>query len=285
MGCQEAVLSHEPRRLAILGDAAGDGSQIRGFLAVAGKEDPPAAVRHAHDVVVAGVDVEALTGESARSNVEDRGQALAGYDVKDFLHQDEALSGGEVSDPATGQGKTLGRRGGGMLRFGLDELQLGAPQVWRAVGHGDLVDRRHRGRRRDRVGACAVADPRLHIGDGFGAVDDCRDAWKLRCRGIRHDRRFTQGAQLAGQRTSIQVLEQGAADPAGDCLPLLFGVPVRGQHGDPLRGDEIAKRRHHRRPTSRYVSIKQHHVRPHRQRFTRSRVGRRRLGDDHEAVA
>ncbi len=105
---QEPVLGHEPGRLAVLGDAAGDGGQVRGFLAVAGEEHAPAAVGDAHHVVVAGVDVQALAGQGASPDVEDDRQALAGDDVQDFLHQDEALSGGEVRDPAARQGEAFG---------------------------------------------------------------------------------------------------------------------------------------------------------------------------------
>ncbi len=172
-----------------------------------------------------------------------------------------------------------------MLRLGLDELQLSAPQIRGAVGNGDLVDRRHSRRRRDRVGASAVADSRLDIGDGFRAVDDGRNAWKLGCRRIRHDGRFTQCAQLAGQRASIQVFEQRAANPAGDCLPLLVGMPVGGKHCDPLHGDEVSQRRHHRWPPSRYVGIEQHDVGLACARLARRGFGRSRLSDDREAVA
>ena len=55
-----------------------------------------------------GVDVEALAGERARSNVEDRRQALAGDDVQDLFHEDEALARGEVRDPAARKGETFG---------------------------------------------------------------------------------------------------------------------------------------------------------------------------------
>ncbi len=170
-----------------------------------------------------------------------------------------------------------------MLRLGLDELEGGAPQVGGAVGDGDLVDRRHCRRRRDRVGASAVADPRLDVGDGFRAVDDGRNAWKLGGRRIRHDGRFTQCAQLAGQCASVQMLEQGAADPAGDRLALLVRMPVGGEHGDPFGGNEIAQCRHHRPPPARDIGIEQHHVRP----CGCGLAGRgftRRLSDD-EAVA
>ncbi len=108
VGRQEAVLGHEPRRLAVLGDAPGDGGEVCRFLAVAGEEHAPAAVGDAHHVVVAGVDVQALAGQRAGTDVEDGGQTLAGDDVQDFLHQDEALSGGEVGHPAAREGEAFG---------------------------------------------------------------------------------------------------------------------------------------------------------------------------------
>ena len=66
---------------------------------------PVSATRH--DVVVAGVDVERLAGQRPRADVEDDRQALAGDDVQDLLHQDEALAGGEVGDPAAGEREAL----------------------------------------------------------------------------------------------------------------------------------------------------------------------------------
>ena len=136
-----------------------------------------------------------------------------------------------------------------------------SPDVRGAVGDGDLVDRRHGRRGRDRVGAGAVADPRLDVGDGLRAVDDGRNAWKLGGRRIRHDGRFTQCAQLAGQCASVQMLEQGAANPAGDRLALLVRMPVGSQHGDPSPRGSVAQCRNHRPPSARNVGIEQHHVR------------------------
>src|SRR5450631_443734 len=108
-----------------------------------------------------------------------------------------------------------------MLRLRLDKLQGRSPEVGGAVGDGDLVDRGHGRRWRDRVGASAVADPRLDVGDGLRAVDDGWNTWKFGSRLVSHDGRFTQCTQLAGQRASVQVLEQGSANPAGDSLALL----------------------------------------------------------------
>ena len=107
---EEAVLADEERRLGRLGDAAGDGGQVGRLLGVAGEEDAPAGVGHAHHVVVAGVDVERLAGQGPGTDVEDDGQPLAGDDVQDLLHEDEALAGREVGDPTAGEGEALGGR-------------------------------------------------------------------------------------------------------------------------------------------------------------------------------
>ena len=73
-------------------DAPGDGREVGGLLGVAREQDPPAGVGDGHDVVVAGVDVERLAGQRPRADVEDDRQPLAGDDVQDLLHQDQALA-------------------------------------------------------------------------------------------------------------------------------------------------------------------------------------------------
>ena len=211
-------------------------------------------------------------------------QALAGDDVQDFLHQDEALAGREVRDSTAGKGKALGGRGGGMLRLELDELRPSAPEIRRAVGHRDLVDRGHGRRGRDRVGAGAIADPGLDVSDGFRAVDDCRNAWKFGRRGIRHVVRFTQCSQLAGQCASVKVLEQSAANPAGDRLALLVRMPVGGEHGDPLRGDSVAQCSDYGPPSAGHVRIEQHDIRAGGRSLACRSLRGSRLGDDRETM-
>ena len=56
---------------------------------------------------MAGVDVQALAGQRTGADVKNYRQSLAGDDVQDFLHEDEALSGGEVRDPAARQGEAF----------------------------------------------------------------------------------------------------------------------------------------------------------------------------------
>ena len=63
VGGEEAVLDVEDGRGRCLGDAASDEAEVAGFLGVAGEDHAPAAVGHAHHVVVAGVDVQALARE------------------------------------------------------------------------------------------------------------------------------------------------------------------------------------------------------------------------------
>ena len=79
-----------------LGRAARDGREVGRLLGVPGEHDAPAGVGDAHDVVVAGVDVQGLAGEGPRADVEHDRQALAAEDVQDLLHEDQALARREV---------------------------------------------------------------------------------------------------------------------------------------------------------------------------------------------
>ena len=144
--------------------------------ALRAKRIPQPRVGDGHHVVVAGVDVEGLARQRPGADVEDDRQPLAGDDVQDLLHQDEALAGGEVRDPAAGEGDALGGRRRGVLGLGLDEPQRRAPQVRRAVGDRRLVDRGHRRGRGDRIDAGDLGEARFDVGDGLGAVDDRGDA-------------------------------------------------------------------------------------------------------------
>ena len=186
VGRQEPVLGHDERHLALLGHPAGDGGEVGRLLGVAGEQDPPAGVGDTHHVVVAGVDVEGLAGQRPGTDVEHDRQALAGDDVEDLLHEDEALTGGEIRDPGSGQRSPFGRRRRRVLGLGLDEPQRRPPQVRRAVRDGCLEDRRHGRRRRDRVGAGDLGEPGLDRRDRLGPIDDRRFARE--CAGSRSHR-------------------------------------------------------------------------------------------------
>ncbi len=173
---QEAILHIEEGRLAILGRAAADERQVARALRVARHHHAPARVRHAHDVVVAGVHVEAVAGQRARADVEDDRQPLAGDDVEHLLHQDQPLPRGEVGHAAAGQRKAFRRRGRRMFALRLHEDHVLAPQVGLAVGHGlRVVGAHHRGRG-DGVGTCALRNLGLDPTDGAAAVGCGRDA-------------------------------------------------------------------------------------------------------------
>ena len=126
---EEAVLDVEERRLGGLGGAAGDEAEVAGFLGVAGEDHAPAAVGDRHHVVVAGVDVQPLAGQRPGADVHHHRQPLAGDRVEHLLHQHQALAGGEVGDPAAGDGEPLADRGRRVLALRLEEDQLVAPEV------------------------------------------------------------------------------------------------------------------------------------------------------------
>ena len=162
MGGEEAVLHVQERSLGILGDAPRDQGEIAGLLRIAGVDDAPAAIGHAVDVVVAGVDVERLRGQSPGADVENDGQALAGDRVQDLLHQDESLAGSEVGDPAAGDRETLAGGGRAVLGLRLDEGEFLTPEVLLAVGDLGLVAAAHGGGRSDRICAGALRNVGFH---------------------------------------------------------------------------------------------------------------------------
>ncbi len=127
VGSEEPVLNVQEGRLGILGHAAGDESHISGLLRVAGIEDAPTAIGNPNDVVMPGMDVEALGSQGAGPDVEHDGQTLAGDHVEDLLHEDQALARGEVGDTAPRDGESFAGGGGAVLRFRLDEGELLAP--------------------------------------------------------------------------------------------------------------------------------------------------------------
>ena len=180
VGGEEAVLNVEEGSLGFLGHAAADEGEISGLLGVAGVEHTPAAIGNADDVVMAGVDVEGLRGESARADVEDNGQAFAGDGVEDLFHKDEALAGGEIGNPAAGDSKAFAGGGGAMFGFRFDECQLVAPEVAFSVGYLDLVASTHGGGRCDGVGAGSLGDMGFHPDHGAGAVGSGWYSRKLR---------------------------------------------------------------------------------------------------------
>ena len=97
-------------------------------------------------------------GSSARADVEDGGEALAGNGVEHFLHQHEALAGSEVRHAPAGERVAFASRGRRVLGLGLDERDDIAPEVPLAVGDFGLIPGPHRGRGGDRVSARAVGD-------------------------------------------------------------------------------------------------------------------------------
>ncbi len=145
VGGEEAILHIEERSFGIFGGAARDQGEIAGLLRIARVEDAPAAIGHAHNVVMAGMNIESLGGEGAGADVEDHGQSLAGNHVEDLFHEDEALTRCEVGYAPTGDGKTFASGGGAMFGFGFYESQFVTPQVALSVGDLNLVAAAHGG--------------------------------------------------------------------------------------------------------------------------------------------
>ena len=169
---EEAVLCHEERGLRRLGDAPGNRRQIGRLLRVARQEHAPARVRDRHQVVMAGMDVERLTGQRPGSHVEDHRQAFAGDDVQDLLHEDEALARGEVGYPRSGEGCPFGCRRRRMLRLGFDESERRAPQVGLPFGNRRLEDGGHRRGWRDGIHARDLGEAGLDMRDRLRSVND-----------------------------------------------------------------------------------------------------------------
>ena len=118
---QEAILADEAG-VRSLGRASGDGRQVGRLLGVPGDDDAPARIGHA---MMSSCPAWMLSaGWSYRAPTWKTAGPLAGDDVEDLLHEDEALAGGEVRDPTTGHGKALGGGRGRVLRL----------RLWKASG-------------------------------------------------------------------------------------------------------------------------------------------------------
>ena len=114
-------------------------------------------------VVVAAVHVQGVLGQGPRHHLDHHRRGLAGGVVVllDAVH--DALTRGEVADPApahrVGDGPALGR----VLALGLDGQGVAPEHVQPALGERLLVQLAALGRRRDRVEDARVGDPRLGV--------------------------------------------------------------------------------------------------------------------------
>ena len=192
--CREkAVLNIQEWSLGLFRGSAGDQGEVTGFLRIARKQDAPAAIGNAVNVVVARVNVQRLGCQRTSSDMEDDRETFARNRIKNFLHQDEALARSEISHSASGHRKTLARAGGAMLGFRLDESQLFAPKIVFAISHFDLIPAAHRGGGGNRVCACTLRDVGFHPNHHAGAVRSCWNTRKWRLifpgRKIVHGRR------------------------------------------------------------------------------------------------
>ena len=185
VGGAEAVEEVEEGDLALERGGVGDEGEVLGLLDGGGGEHREAGLAAGHDVGLVAEDVEALVGEGAGGDMEDRGGELAGDLVHVGDHQQEALRRGERRREGAGGEGAVDRAGGAALGLHLDDLGDVAPEVGLALG-GELVARlRHRGGGGDRVdradfaalegdlraGSVAVHHDFLCVGHGwFGVV-------------------------------------------------------------------------------------------------------------------
>src|SRR5215510_11703820 len=97
-------------------------------------------------------------------------QAFSGDCVQNLLHQDQALSGREIRDAPTRDGKAFTSTGGAMFRFRLDKSQLLVPKIMLTISDFGLVPAAHRRGRSDRVRACTLSDMSFHPNHHSGTV-------------------------------------------------------------------------------------------------------------------
>src|SRR5262245_22123834 len=83
---EEAVLHVEEGRIRRLCSPAGNQAQIPSLLGITAEKHPPAAIGHAHHVVMSGMHVERVAGQRPGPNIHHHRQPLAGDGVKHLLH-------------------------------------------------------------------------------------------------------------------------------------------------------------------------------------------------------
>ena len=98
---EKAVLNVKERRVRRLGRPATNQAQIARLLGVAAKQHSPADVGNAHQVVVAGMDIQRVASQCPRSDVHHHRQPLPRNRVQHFLHQDQSLARREIGHAAT----------------------------------------------------------------------------------------------------------------------------------------------------------------------------------------
>ena len=167
---EKAVLHVHERGLARLGGPPRDEREIACLLRVAAKEDAPAAIRHAHHVIVAAMDVERMAGQGAGADVEDNRQAFSGNRIEHLLHEDEALAAGKVGHPPARQREAFAGACGRVFGFGLDECQQVAPEILLPIGNLGLVARAHRRAGSDGISAGALGDVGIDPDDPTRAI-------------------------------------------------------------------------------------------------------------------
>ena len=158
---QETVLDVHPRGQAQLGHAPQNQRLVGGLLRVFAENDNPARVQRAINVVVAAVHVQRMLGKSAGGNFQDHGRTLARR-VVILLHAvDDALAGGVIHHPFSGNRKCNRAALRGVLSLGFHCDGVVAEDVEFAFGKCLLKQLAALGRGRDGIEHTGIRDAGL----------------------------------------------------------------------------------------------------------------------------
>ena len=170
---KKSVLHIHERRLRRLRRATRDERKIASLLRVAPEKNPPAAIRDAHHVIMAAMNIERMRGQRPCANMKNDGQPLARNRVEHFLHQHEALTGGEVRHAPARERKAFASCRGRVFRLRLNECDHVTPEVLLPVGDFSFIARAHCSGRGDRIRTCPMSDVSVHPDDATSAVGSC----------------------------------------------------------------------------------------------------------------
>ena len=180
---QKTVLHVHSRRQAELGDTAQDQGLVGGLLRILCKDDDPAGIEGAINVVMAAVYIEGVFGQRPCHHFQHHRGALAGSVIVLFNAVDDTLPRGKVHDafPAyrVRNGTALSR----VFSFGLHRQATAPKDIQASFRKGLLVEFSTFGRRRDRVEDAGVGDARFRVvRDELISVGGDPDARKRRRR-------------------------------------------------------------------------------------------------------
>ncbi len=179
MGGEEAVHHVHPRGQTQFRDPPQDKRLVRGLLGVLAKDDDPAGVEGAVDVVMAAMDVQRVLGERASRHFQDHRRALAGSVVILLDTVDDPLARGVVDDPFATDGVCDGAALRRVFAFGFDGYGIAAKGIELPLGKGLLVQLTAFRGRRDRVEDSGIRDAGFRVvGNELIAVGGDSNAWE-----------------------------------------------------------------------------------------------------------